>query len=360
MAEWIASTQALGDFLRDAPTAERVGLDTEFVRERTYYAQLALVQIEHGRRIALVDPLAIDDPAPLVELLGGPALKVMHSPGEDLQAFAHRYRCVPTPLFDTQLAAALVGLGPGIGYQRLVETVLGVALTKGETRSDWLRRPLSEAQCEYAADDVHHLEALHDHLDARLEQLGRRGWLDQDCARMVADALDDSSDPNPHLAMRPAQRLAPEAQVRLRRLLLWREQEARQSDKPRRWILENEVALRLAERPPESRGAFERFLDAQPKSPRRKRELIWDMLHAPIDGDEQAMPLAVSGDDIDKDLLRAMQADVAAVASELQVPDGLLCARRHLESLLLERRWPRALEGWRAELLRDRLLARLP
>src|SRR5690606_9597858 len=114
--------------------------------------------------------------------------------------------------------------------------------------SDWLRRPLSEAQREYAADDVVHLDALYRELAERLDRLGRRRWLDEDCTKMLDDAMDDSIDENPHLPVRPAQRMPPEAQLRLRRLLLWREQEARESDKPRRWILENDLALRLAER----------------------------------------------------------------------------------------------------------------
>jgi ribonuclease D len=358
MFEWIATTAALADFLDRAGPAERVALDTEFVRERTYHAQLALIQIAINGRIALIDPLSLEDPAPLLALLRGPALKLMHSPGEDLQALSHRYGIVPAPLFDTQLAAALTGHGAGLGYQRLVEAVLGIALEKGETRSDWLRRPLSAAQQRYAAEDVLHLEPLYEHLLARLEALGRRDWLDEDCARMLA-ACSEPVDPEPHLAMRPAQRMAPAAQSRLRRLLLWREAEARASDKPRGWILDNDTALRLAERPPVDREAFERFLDAQPKAPRRKRDVLWELLQRPLEPAELDIPLAVAGDDVDRNALRALQAEVAAVATETGLPEGTLCARRHLESLLLGAPWPAALAGWRETLLRSRLEALL-
>jgi ribonuclease D len=359
MHEWIASDAALTDFFRDSDPARSVGLDTEFVRERTYHAQLALVQVALGGRIALVDPLAIEHPAALLAAFERPALKLMHSPGEDLQAFAHLYRQLPAPLFDTQLAAALTGYGAGIGYQRLVETVLGVALPKGETRSDWLRRPLSAAQCEYAADDVRHLDALYDVLAEKLDRLGRRAWLDEDCARMLANALDDAADPQPHLSMRPAQRMSAAAQARLRRLLLWRDAEAIRADKPRGWILDNDTALRLAERPPADRDTFERFLDSQPKAPRRKREVLWDLLQQPLSADEQDIPLAALTDDIDKNALKALQGEVAAIAAELDLPEAVLCSRRQLEILLTTGTLPPGISGWRAALLADRLQARL-
>src|SRR3546814_3602135 len=136
----------------------RIGLDTEFIRERTYWPQLALVQVSLGDGdddILLVDPLAPGITDALRPLLTDTAvLKVMHSPSEDLVAFMHACGAAPQPLFDTQAAAALAGIAAGIGYQRLVQDVLGVALAKGETRSDWLRRPPSPTQPEYAPHDL--------------------------------------------------------------------------------------------------------------------------------------------------------------------------------------------------------------
>ena len=144
--EWISDPAVLAARFIDRPA--RIGLDTEFIRERTYWPQLALVQIAiergHGIEILLVDPLAPGMAEALAPILADEAiLKVMHSPSEDLVAFKHACDVVPRPLFDTQLAAALAGIGSGMGYQKLVEQITGVALAKGETRSDWLRRPLS-------------------------------------------------------------------------------------------------------------------------------------------------------------------------------------------------------------------------
>ena len=159
MAHWISDPAVLAAHL-DHPPA-RVGLDTEFIRERTYWPQLALVQIAIRDEILLVDPLVPGMAAALAPLLSDRnVLKVMHSASEDLVALQRGCGVVPTPLFDTQIAAALANIGSGMGYQRLVQERLGIALSKGETRSDWLKRPLTEAQLEYAADDVLHLETI--------------------------------------------------------------------------------------------------------------------------------------------------------------------------------------------------------
>ena len=197
-AQWITDPAMLAARLSVTPA--RVGLDTEFIRERTYWPQLALVQIAIDEDILLVDPLAPGITTALAPLLADRSvLKVMHSASEDLVALKRACGVVPQPLFDTQIAAALAGVGAGVGYQRLVQETLGVALSKGETRSDWLRRPLSDSQLDYAADDVRHLFALHDVLDSRLQELDRSAWLQEDCARLISNAERDELERWPHL-----------------------------------------------------------------------------------------------------------------------------------------------------------------
>ena len=359
MSHWVAEPQHL-DALAHRLDAAPLALDTEFIRERTYYPKLALVQLrapegeEH-----LIDPLALPQPGALAPFLQGTAQKIMHSPSEDLQAFLSGWNLVIDPIFDTQLAAALVGLGAGKSYQSLVETLLGVQLEKGETRSDWLQRPLTGSQRHYAAEDVHHLHAMHDLLDGKLTALGRREWLTQDCARLVASAREDAIDPNPHLTARSAQRMDRDAQIRLRRLLLWRETTARSQDRPRSWILDNELTALLAQRNP-TRAAFDTLLDQHPRAPRRLRDELWKTLSGPIDDAEQEIPLAASPDPSQRQTLKAMQAVVAEHAAALDIPEGLLCARRHLDTLLATGIWPAALDGWRADILQRDLMTLLP
>ncbi len=342
-----------------SPRPARIGLDTEFIRERTYWPQLALVQIalerEGGLEILLVDPLAPGICEALAPLLADEAiLKVMHSPSEDLIAFRHACDAVPAPLFDTQLAAALAGIGHGLGYQKLVEQVTGVALAKGETRSDWLRRPLSASQLEYAADDVRHLFEIHDVLDAQLKALDRGEWLVEDATRTIAQAAGDGVDRWPHLSMRSAQFLDIDAQRRLVRLLRWREGQARRSDRPKSWVLDNELAVTLARNPPIDLAGLQRELDAHPKAPRKLAEAIWNALDTPLD-DEAELPDASIGERRDRNRLKKLQAAVAARSAELGLPDGVLASRRWLEALLDHGTWPDALTGWRREALEPSL-----
>jgi ribonuclease D len=355
---WIDDPAELAARLRAAPP--RVGLDTEFVRERTWWPKLALVQVAlEGGDILLVDALAPGMNEALAPMLADPAvLKVMHSASEDLVALQHACGVVPAPLFDTQVAAALAGIAAGAGYQRLVQDLLGVALPKGETRSDWLRRPLSAAQLEYAADDVLHLFALHDLLSTRLAEQGRDGWLREDAERTVTAAADPALEPWPHLAMRSAQFLDAPAQHRLLRLLRWRDAHARRADRPRSWILDNELATALARKPPADRAALQRQLEATPKSPRALGDAIWAALETPLD-DEADAPLA-RADDRDKARMRGLQDAVAALSAELGLPDGVLASRRWLQALLDARAdgvadWPGPLSGWRRSLLEPRL-----
>lgn len=348
-ARWIAEPGALQAAL--APRPARIGLDTEFIRERTYWPVLALVQVSVGDEVLLVDPTRPGMPEALAPILADTAIvKVMHSASEDLVAFQHTCGTLPTPLFDTQVAATLAGVGGGMGYQKLVEHVTGVALSKGETRSDWLRRPLSPSQLDYAADDVRHLFAMHDALVARLRDLGRLEWLADDCARMLANASDEAGDRWPHLGLRAAQYLDAAGQARMLRLLRWREAQARSSDRPRSWILDNELATALARTPPPDRAALQALLERTPKAPRALGDALWRALSTPLP-DEADMPLA-RGDDRDKARLRVLQDAVAARSAELGLADGVLASRKALQALQAaadggDPAWPAALEGWR-------------
>ena len=353
MHHWIAEPDSLAEHLARWNDVELLALDTEFIRERTWWAQLALVQMTApGHDVLLVDPTVPGIPELLRPLLDNPVIvKLMHSASEDVQALQRGCNAVPTALFDTQIAAALCGIGSGMGYQKLVETQLGIALPKSETRSDWLRRPLSPAQLVYAADDVLHLHALHTILHDRLRDLGREQWLAEDCARLVANSSNETPERYPHLSLRGAQYLDANAQAMLCRLLRWREVQARAGDRPKGWIIDNELAIALARKPPIDARAFHSFLDTQPKAPRKLRSELWEELATPLTVEERDIPLVQTLDGAQKRRLRVLQDAVAAESTRLGLGDGVLASRRTLEALLESNDWPSTLDGWRRPIL---------
>ncbi|MCC5097390.1 ribonuclease D [Xanthomonas campestris] len=354
MPHWITHPSELTERLQSRPS--RIGLDTEFIRERTYWPQLALVQMAIGEEILLIDPLIPGMTDALKDWLIAPDIvKVMHSASEDLVTLKCACGVLPRPLFDTQIAAALAGVGGGMGYQKLVQEVTGTLLTKGETRSDWMRRPLSPAQLEYAADDVRYLFAIHDALTAKLTAQDRLGWLAEDGERLLGTVEHDDGDRWPHVSLRTAQFLEPAAQRRLLRLLRWRDLQARQSDRPRSWILDNELASQLARFPPADLDALMRQFDKFPKAPRKLANAVWEALNTPLP-DEDHAPLAQASTDGNKATLKRLQDAVAQRSRELELPDGILASRRHLETLIEQRSWPAALGQWRREALEADLL----
>ncbi|MNM40103.1 Ribonuclease D [compost metagenome] len=358
MAYWIKHPSELDERYQQRP--DRIGLDTEFIRERTYWPQLALVQMAVGNEILLIDPLIPGMCEALKPWLTDTSItKVMHSASEDLVAFKTACDALPRPLFDTQIGAALAGIGGGMGYQKLVAEITGVTLPKGETRSDWLKRPLTDAQLEYAADDVEYLFALHDTLSERLQAKDRMQWLLDDGERMIASVARDEGEHWPHLSMRASQFLEPEAQLRLLRLLRWREHQARLSDKPRSWILDNELANLLARTPPADYEAMLKVFGRFPKAPRKLAQSLWEALTTPLP-DEAEAPMALQATEGNKAAFKRLQDAVAKLTTELELPDGLLASRKHLESLLESGQWPGALAGWRQQQLEPILRPLLP
>ena len=359
MADWIDRTETLLEI--NQHPGQLIGLDTEFMRTDTFAPKLALIQIEITERIGLIDPIAGIDMSALAARLGDPqTISIMHSASEDLDALSPLLPNSLGTLFDTQIAAAFCGLGAGLGYQKLVLSVCDVDLPKGETRSDWLKRPLSPSQLEYAAQDVVHLPVLHAHLSARLAKRGYAEWHAEDCARMLERARHREPDMQPQTSYRGAADWTREQQALLRRVLIWRDVTARRIDKPRPWILDDPRLLDLSANPPrDANDLAERGRGLRALRGAERAELF-ELLRRPLSDDELVFdPIAAQADGEERRVVKSMKEIVTARASELDLPEGLLCSRRHLESLYVSRQWPSALEGWRKPLLHDALMARL-
>jgi ribonuclease D len=358
MHQWIDEAAALDTWLAQHPGSGIVGVDTEFMRTNTFRSKLALMQINLDGDIGLLDSPRLGTHGQLPGLLTAPdTVTVMHSASEDLEALIGVLPDGPSNLFDTQIAAAMAGFGFGLSYQKLVSMLLGVDLPKAETRSDWLARPLSASQLEYAAQDVVHLSAIHSTLDAKLGELGRRDWLVEDCRRLVERVCHPVADTQPQRAFRTAHDWPIDQRARLRRLLLWRDAQARKLDKPRSWLLDDAHALDFASNPPAgSDELFERSKGLRALRGPQRADLL-AAIEQPISPDDAAIaPIPAPFANSERRKLQSMRDAVLAIAQRENIPEALLGSRRHLESLLTDGAWPAALDGWRKPLLHDALM----
>jgi len=344
--------------------ASRLAVDTEFMRERTYRAQLCLVQVASDTDCYLVDPLAGLDLAPLFATLadrGRP--KILHAARQDLEVLLQSGGYVPAPVFDTQVAAALLGLPPQVGYAELIARRLGHSIDKGQTRTDWSRRPLTDAQLAYAADDVRHLLELHTDLAAALAAQGRAAWHAEDCAALEDPALYRTEPADAWRRLRGLGRLRPREQAVARALAGWREQRAIDSDKPRGWILADEALYALATQAPSSRADLESVPALAPGTMRKRGdELLALMAEARRSaGAASVVPPTQRPTPEQNRLVAALQQEVRAVATELELSPEVLATRRDVEALAFGSRGePGALHGWRRAVIGERLLALLP
>jgi ribonuclease D len=361
-ADWMDQRGQLEQWLTPLSSGAVLALDTEFMRRNTFYPQLALLQLGWNQRYALVDPLAFDIAKALQPLENANIVTVMHSASEDLETLAPWLPEGPRVLFDTQIAAAFVGMGLGISYRGLVAELAGVELDKGETRSDWMQRPLTDSQRAYATLDVVYLHSIHQQLTERLAQRGRSAWHAEDCERLKRKSCQRSGDDQPQLVLRGASEWPLEQQALLRRILLWRDAAARRFDRPRPWLLEDALTLSLAQQPPKHADELEQRSSGQRALRSQQRAELFELLTPPVSSEEIAAttPIPAFPQGKAKQALNAMKDAVDTLATQLDLPPGLLCSRKVLEEYAVTCRWPEALEGWRREVLYQRLSALLP
>jgi ribonuclease D len=246
--EHITTDRDLAKFCQELADAPSISFDTEFVSEHTYRPQLCLVQVAAGDRLAVIDPLPIRDVTPFWKLLAAPGHEtIVHAGREELLFCAAAVGRPPERLFDVQIAAGLVGFDYPAGYGSLISKLLGQRLHKGETRTDWRRRPLSTDQIEYALDDVRYLQEIAKRLRARLDQLGRTGWMDSEMAAWQSDVEATRSNER-WWKVSGTSGLSRRSLAVVRELWRWRESEAEKRDCPTRRVLRDDLIIELAKR----------------------------------------------------------------------------------------------------------------
>ena len=352
----VADRESLDACLQRCAHSDAIAVDTEFVRTDTFFPELGLIQLSDGDAVWLVDPLAIDDLSGLGNLLTDPGVvKVFHSCSEDLEVLRQRFGVIPQPLFDTQVAAAFLGHGHSRGYSALVESVLEIQLDKHETRSDWLQRPLTEAQQRYAAEDVYYLHKVYRRLVAGLEACGRSSWMEEEMIDLVAQAREPESPDTYYLRVKNAWKLSPTNLALLRELTRWREVEARERNRPRSRVVPDRAFIDLLRlRPSQSSGLY--GIDGFHKGMiRRYGDKVLEILHSDPDVDgleELQQPLDKEG----RALLAHCRQALEARAEELGMAVELLARKKELEPLVRSalagtpQLPPRLARGWRREL----------
>lgn len=337
-----------------------IGIDTEFVRERTYRADLGLVQISDGHKVWLVDPLKTGPLQPLAAFFENEAVtKILHAPPEDLSVLLNTTGSNPTPLFDTQTACAMLGESLQMGYHTTVEWLLNVTIDKGETRSNWLKRPLRPAQLHYAALDVCLLPMMQRELRSRLEALGRLGWLEEDCDRLLRKSRITVIPAQSWMRINGNNRLNGVSLAVLQKIAAWRELEADRRNLARGFVIKDAALMSIArEQSFNAAELIERDI-MHPKVAARIDPTLTAMIESVLQSGTEVMPLDTLSSRQRK-LMTAMRDCVTKKAGELSVEPALLASKRELESLIFTAQGdelPERFLGWRKAIITDDLIA---
>jgi ribonuclease D len=362
--QYIDTPAALAELCAQLRGEPWLALDTEFLREKTYYPKLCLLQVATPTLVACIDPLALEDISPLLDVLyREDTTKVLHAARQDMEIFFHLRNTLPSPVFDTQIAALLLGFPDQIGYGNLVKETLGIELEKLHSRTDWSQRPLSDAQIHYAAEDVFYLAQVYQHLVEKLSELGRLDWLSEDFERLTHVELYNNDPEQAWFKVRGVNRLKGPGLAVLQTLARWRETVARDQDRPRGWLLRDDELVEIARHLPATpaalgaiRGLHERFID---KHGARLLELVAEARrHAPQPPPSTGLPVRLTSQQ--EALVDALMAVVRLSAAENALNPAVLASRKQLEQLVANGTPDcELLHGWRGQLVGKRLLSLL-
>jgi ribonuclease D len=362
----ITTPDGLRDLVAHVREAGRFAFDTEFVSEDTFEPVLCLIQVATTRRLAVVDPLKVGDLSPFWDAVIDPSIEVvMHAAGEDLRIGRMQTGKVPRRVFDVQIAAGLVGFGYPLSLGNLVYQALKVSLLGGETRTDWRRRPLSEAQLRYALEDVRHLLDLADKIGADLARLGRVDWAEDEFATFL-DGIENRGEDERWRKLSGLHMLNRRGLETARRLSEWRMEDARKANRPLRSVLRDDLLVAIAKRQPANRRDLEALRDFnRPQLLARANEILGVIAEAQ-NVPAEALPEPAERHDDGPGLamvVSLLSATLSQVAAQEKVAGSLLGGASDLKELV---RWyldgqdagrmPELLQGWRREVCGKTLL----
>ena len=349
--ENIDKPEQLGELCQRIQGESWIAIDTEFLREKTYYPIFCLLQIATPEWVVCVDPIAITDLSELFDVINKPDIvKVLHASRQDLEIFYQITGKVTAPVFDTQIAAPLLGFQENPGYAMLVSNFLNVNLSKAHTRTDWSVRPLSPAQIQYAADDVIYLCKIYKIMCQQLQEFGRMDWLDKDFELLKNSELYQISPKNAWLKIKGKNRLTGKQLSIVQALSKWREQTAQTENKPKNWLLRDDLLLELAKLKPETVAELIKFRGMNDRTARRHGKVICQIINdakdkLPIPNNDKTKPLKKTQPQ--EAVIDVLTAIVRMRAHENSMNPMILASRKNLEKLLLDDGDNALLHGWR-------------
>lgn len=360
--EFITDTHTLSTACSIWQSKSALALDTEFIRTNTFYPVPALIQVYDGEKCTLIDITTIEDLQDLKTLIENPAItKIFHACGEDLEVIDRLLETLPKPLFDTQTAAALLGHGFSVGYSRLVKQVLDQDLPLDESRSDWLQRPLTPKQTEYAILDVFYLYQLYQQFYDVLKDSEKSQWFQACCEEQISNYYNNQVPENYFQRFKNAWRLNSQQQQLLYKLALWRENTARQQNKPRNWIINDKGLYAIALRKPKQISGLQNIEDLHPRSIREYGDEVIALINSNSQITEKHSippPLPKHVSNLSKSLKQCAQVQAEA----LNIAPEMLARKKTYQDFIRSGykngkfTLPDELCGWRKDLIGDRFL----
>ncbi len=356
----ITSSKDLDKFCSASSNADWLALDTEFIREKTFYPNLCLIQIASEHDLVCIDTLAINDLSSLKKLLYQTSItKIFHSASQDLEIFVNLFDVVPTPMFDTQIAASLLGYGEQVSYAQLVNEICSIELDKSLSRTNWERRPLSNKELKYAIDDVKYLAEIYQFLKTELGENGRSHWADFECNNLASIGKYKINTDKVWKTIKGAGKLTSNQLNILKQLAKWREEQAMTENKPRRWVLSDKVLRILAIEQPTDISSFTALENISEEHFIYAESLILE-IKAALKIPEHDWP-AVSTigplNSAQRKLVKVAQSFVRERAEELNISPSLLATRSVVEKLIRGKRELDILSSWKKDLIGDELVA---
>lgn len=359
----ITTTQDLKTYVSQMLHHKILAVDTEFMREKTYYAKLCLIQIadEEGNAV-LLDPLSIEDLSPLKELMCNDSIvKVFHAGSQDLEIFYQILGAPVAPHFDTQSAAALLGYRDQIGYGALVQEELGVALSKADSFTDWARRPLETSQLSYAQDDVIYLARMYPNIISKLETLDRLNWLDGELREQEQAQYFELDWDNLFRRVKKISSLSRRQLAVAREVAIWREQLAQKRNIPKKWVCSDETLIEIARRTPSTLDQIKGIRGASPLMA-KSSEALFAAIQKGKDVPAEALPEIKKRPKPVEDLesrVDLMMALVRQRAKDNNIATTLLASRSDLEYFAENGEEGRLMQGWRKDMIGSELVALL-